>query len=58
MIASTYNYHIPDMISISKMYFRYWEPPGLSERMWTVNLEVSISGEYLGQGGNSGQRWK
>jgi hypothetical protein len=22
---------------ISKMYFSYWKPPGVSERMWSVN---------------------
>jgi hypothetical protein len=31
---------------ISKMYFSRWELPGVSERMWSVNLEASISGEY------------
>ena len=32
--------------SISKMYFRHWKPPGVSDRMWSVNLDASISGEY------------
>jgi len=32
--------------SISKMNFSNWEPPGVSQRIWSVNLEVSISGEY------------
>jgi hypothetical protein len=27
---------------ISKMYFSYWKPPGMSERMWSVNLDASI----------------
>jgi len=30
--------------SISKMYFSHWKPPGVSERMWSVNLDVSKSG--------------
>jgi hypothetical protein len=30
---------------ISKMYFSHWKPPGASERMWSVNLDGSISGE-------------
>jgi len=31
---------------ISTMYFGLWKPPGVSERMWNVYLEASISGEY------------
>jgi hypothetical protein len=31
---------------ISKMYFSHWKPPGVSERMWSVNLDASIAGEY------------
>jgi hypothetical protein len=31
---------------ISKMYFSHWKPPGLSERMWSVNLDASISEDY------------
>jgi len=23
--------------NISKMYFTHWKPPGVSERMWSVN---------------------
>ena len=38
---------------ISKMYFRYWKPPEVSERMWSVNLDASISGEYQTLGGHS-----
>jgi hypothetical protein len=38
---------------ISKMYFRHWKPPGVSERMWSVNLDASISGEYQTVGGHS-----
>jgi len=26
------------------MYFSHWKPPGVSERMWSVNLAASISG--------------
>jgi hypothetical protein len=32
---------------ISKMNFRLWKPPGMSERIWSVNLDASMSGEYL-----------
>jgi hypothetical protein len=39
--------------SISKMDFSHWEPPGVSVRMWSVNLEVSISGENKTIGGHS-----
>jgi len=35
------------------MYFSLWKPPGVSERMWSVNLEASISGEYQTIGGYS-----
>jgi hypothetical protein len=37
------------------MYFRHWKPPGVSERMWSVNLDASISGEYQTLGELSGQ---
>jgi len=40
-------------INISEMYFSHWKPPGVSERMWSVNLEASISGGYLTLGGHS-----
>jgi len=40
-------------LDISKMYFSHWKPPGESERMWSVNLDVSISGEYQNLGGHS-----
>jgi hypothetical protein len=43
---------------ICKMYFSYWKPPGVSERMWIVNLEASISGEYQSIGGHSGWLWE
>jgi hypothetical protein len=42
-------------VNISKMYFSRWEPPGVSERMWSVKLEASISGEYQTLGGHSGR---
>jgi hypothetical protein len=41
--------------SISKMYFSHWEPPGVSERRRSVNLEASISGENQTLGGHSGR---
>jgi len=41
--------------SISLMYCSCWKPPGVSERMWSVNLDVSISGEYQTLGGHSGR---
>ena len=40
-------------ICITKMYLSYWKPPGVSERMWSVNLDVSISGEYQTLEGHS-----
>jgi len=40
--------------TISKIYFGLWKTPGVSERMWSVNLEASISGEYQTLGGYSG----
>jgi len=27
------------------MHSSHWEPPGVSERIWSVNLEASIAGE-------------
>jgi len=44
--------------SISKMYFSHWKPPGVSERMWRVNLDASISGEYQTLGGDSCHNWE
>jgi len=38
---------------MSKMYFSHWKPPGVSERMWSVNLNASISGECQTLGGHS-----
>jgi len=40
------------VLFISKMYFSHWKPPGVSERMWSVNLDASISGEYQTLGGH------
>jgi hypothetical protein len=40
---------------ISKIYFSYWEPPGVSERRRSVNLEASISGENQTLGVHSGR---
>jgi len=39
---------------ISKIYFSLWEPPEVSERMWSVNLDALISGEYQTIEGHSG----
>ena len=39
--------------NISKMYFSHWKTPGVSERMWSVILDASISGEYQTLGGHS-----
>ena len=38
---------------ISKMYFSHWKTPGVSERMWSVILDASISGEYQTLGEHS-----
>jgi hypothetical protein len=35
------------------MYISHWKPPGVSERMWSVTLDASISGEYETLGGYS-----
>ena len=37
---------------ISKMNFSHRKPPGVSERMWSVNLDASIAGEYETVGGH------
>jgi hypothetical protein len=47
-------YDFPHGGYISTMYFRLRKTPGVSERMWSVNLEASISGEYHTVGGLSG----
>jgi hypothetical protein len=41
--------HILESVYISKMYFCHLKPPGVSEKMWRVNLDASISGEYQTQ---------
>jgi hypothetical protein len=43
------------MYFISKMDFSHWRPPGVLERMWSENLDASISGDYQTLGGNSGR---
>jgi len=43
---------------LSKMYFGHLKPPGVPERMWSVNFNVSISGEYQTLGGHSNQPWE
>jgi len=40
-------------IYIRKRHFSQWKPPGVSERMWSVNSDASISGEYQTLGGHS-----
>jgi len=40
---------------ISKMYSSHWMTPGVSERMWSANLDASFSGEYQTLGGHSGR---
>jgi hypothetical protein len=40
---------------IRKMYFSHWKPPGVSERMWSVTLDASISEEYQTLGRHSCQ---
>jgi len=40
---------------ISTMYFSLWKTPGVTERMWSVNLEASNSEEYQTLGGYSGR---
>jgi len=37
---------------ISKTHPSHWNPPGVSERMWSVDLDVSMSGEYRTLGGH------
>ena len=55
-----HRWHLPwfslilgDTEDISKMYFSHWKAPGVSERMWSINLDASISGEYQTLGGHS-----
>jgi hypothetical protein len=42
-------------LSISKLYFSPKEPPGVSERMCSVILDVAISGEYQTLRGHASQ---
>ena len=46
---------MPRSVLISKMYFSHWKTPGVSVRMWSINLDASISGEYQTLGGHSGR---
>jgi len=41
--------------NISKMYFSLLKTPEVSERMWSVNLDASISEDYQTVGGHSGR---
>jgi len=38
---------------LSRMYLSHWKPLGVSERMWSVDLDASISGESQTLGGHS-----
>jgi len=38
---------------ISKINFSHWKTPGVSERIWSVNLDASILGKYQTPGGHS-----
>jgi hypothetical protein len=42
-------------INISKLYFGLSKPSEVSERMWSVNLDASIPGEYQTIRGHSGR---
>jgi hypothetical protein len=45
-----------DVVEVDqKMNFSYWKPPGVPERMWRVNIDAVISGEYQTLGGHSGR---
>lgn len=48
------DHSISSISNLCKMYSTYLRPPGVTERMWSVNVDVSISGEYGMQGGHSG----
>jgi len=39
---------------IREIYFSHWKPPGVFQRIWSVNLDASISGEYQTLGGLPG----
>jgi len=42
-------------VYIFKIHISQWEPPGVSERIWNVNWEKSISREYQTQEEHSGR---
>jgi hypothetical protein len=44
----------PVNCDITEMYFSHWKTVVVSEKVWSVNLEASISGEYQTLGGYSG----
>jgi hypothetical protein len=44
-----------NIIFISKMYLSLWKPPAVSGRIWSVNLDASMSGECQNIGEHSGQ---
>jgi len=46
--------HVESKTAIRNMYFSHWKTPGVSERMWSVNLDASISAQYQTLGGHSG----
>jgi len=48
-------YLLPLHKFISKMHFSHWEPPAVSERRPSVNLEASTAGENQTLGGHSGR---
>jgi len=41
--------------SNSKLYYSHWKTLGVSEWMWSVNLDASMSGDYQTLGGHSCQ---
>jgi hypothetical protein len=46
----------PGLIDIIRtMYFGHWEPLGMSEQMWSENLEAPMSGEFRTLGRHT--RW-
>ena len=52
-VHSSYN----EMMSIyiRTMYFSHWKSPGVSERMWSENLDGLMSGEYQTLRGHLGR---
>jgi hypothetical protein len=53
LVGHTYHVTRALLLCISKMKFSRWGPPGVSETMWSVNLDASISGDYQTIGGHS-----